>query len=171
MQEKRENITKTIHRLNEYITKTGTTFNKLALELGLSNSYFSKMVRNNGSIGSDIIENILRIHPDINADWLLTGRGCMLRNDLNNGSILVESAPTITPTSSAEESLLYKMYKEKDIEVGTLKEEIGALKLKIKQLEESKSLNQSETAKNVSTKKYSSHNAGNATSANAQSKE
>ncbi|MCM0236702.1 helix-turn-helix transcriptional regulator [Bacteroides fragilis] len=36
------------------------------------------MVKNNGSIGSDIIENILRIYPDVNADWLLTGRGPML---------------------------------------------------------------------------------------------
>lgn len=81
MQEKEENNTKTIHRLSEYITSSGITFNKLALELGLSNSYFSKMVKNNGSIGSDIIENILRVHPNINGDWLLTGRGEMLRNE------------------------------------------------------------------------------------------
>lgn len=79
MQEKEENITKTIHRLSKYITTIGSTFNKLAIELGISNSYFSKMVKNGGSIGSDIIENILRIHPDINPDWLITGQGNMLR--------------------------------------------------------------------------------------------
>lgn len=82
MQEKSENITKTIGRLSEYITHSGMTFNKLATELGLSNSYFSKMVKNNGSIGSDIIENILRAHPELNADWLITGRGGMLRHEV-----------------------------------------------------------------------------------------
>lgn len=79
MQGKEENITKTIHRLQEYITNKGISFNKLAIELGLSNSYFSKMVKNGGSIGSDVIEKILRIHTDINANWLLTGQGDMLK--------------------------------------------------------------------------------------------
>lgn len=90
MQEKSENITKAIGRLCEYITYSGITFNKLATELGLSNSYFSKMVKNNGSIGSDVIENILRIHPELNADWLITGRGSMLRHEPTS----TNSAPT-----------------------------------------------------------------------------
>lgn len=90
MQEKSENITKAIGRLCEYITYSGITFNKLATELGLSNSYFSKMVKNNGSIGSDVIENILRIHPELNADWLITGRGSMLRHE----STSINSAST-----------------------------------------------------------------------------
>ena len=90
MQEKSENITKAICRFCEYITYSGITFNKLASELGLSNSYFSKMVKNNGSIGSDVIENILRIHPELNADWLITGRGSMLRHEPTS----TNSAPT-----------------------------------------------------------------------------
>lgn len=93
MQEKSENITKTIDRLSEYITHSGMTFNKLATELGLSNSYFSKMVKNNGSIGSDIIENILRAHPELNADWLITGRGRMLRHE-------VAATNTVSTTST-----------------------------------------------------------------------
>ena len=48
MQEKKENNTKTIHRLSEYITKSDISFNKLSLELGLSNSYFSKWLRMEG---------------------------------------------------------------------------------------------------------------------------
>lgn len=74
-----ENSKKSIHRLQEYITFKGTSLNKLAAELGLSNSYFSKMVRNSGSIGSDIIEKIIRSYPDLNAEWLLTGNGNMLK--------------------------------------------------------------------------------------------
>mgnify|MGYP000007731920 CR=1 FL=1 len=48
------------------------------------------MVKNNGSIGSDVIENILRIHPELNADWLITGRGSMLRHEPTS----TNSAPT-----------------------------------------------------------------------------
>lgn len=96
MQEKKENITKTIHRLLEYITNKNITFNKLAIELGLSNSYFSKMYKNGGSIGSDVIEKILRIHTDINANWLLTGRGSML-NDQASGAPFVSVPGHETP--------------------------------------------------------------------------
>lgn len=67
----------------------------------------------------------------IDFNWLLTGRGSMLRDDPDNGSVPV-SCPAVPPI---DESLIYKMYKEKDTEVGQLKEEIGALKLKISQLE------------------------------------
>lgn len=81
MQNNSENNTKLIHRLDEYIVKKGLSFNKLAIELGLSNSYFSKMVKNAGSVGSDVIEKILRTHPDLSAEWLLVGRGEMLTTD------------------------------------------------------------------------------------------
>lgn len=131
MQEKKENNTKTIHRLSEYITKFDISFNKLSLELGLSNSYFSKMVKNGGSIGSDIIENILRIHPDINANWLLTGEGSMLRDN----KIPEESKRSSTPISPTEESIIYRMYKEKDEENKVLIRENGRLEERIRQLE------------------------------------
>ena len=89
------------------------------------------MVKNGGSIGSDIIENILRIHPDINANWLLTGEGSMLRDN----KIPEESKRSSTPISPTEESIIYRMYKEKDEENKTLIEEIGGLKERIRQLE------------------------------------
>lgn len=108
MQEKQENITKTIQRLNEYITIKGLSFNKLATKLGLSNSYFSKMLRNNGSIGSDIIENILREYPEINGDWLISGRGVMFHtNDyeqkkITDSPIAEEEALKITPANKSK---------------------------------------------------------------------
>lgn len=75
-----ENNTKTIHRLQEYCTSIGISLNRIAVDLGISNSYFSKMVRKSGSIGSDILEKILLHYPDINPEWLLTGKGDMKKN-------------------------------------------------------------------------------------------
>lgn len=67
---------------------------------------------------------------EISAEWLLTGKGSMLRREQSQ-------VPKITSAESSlnEESLLYKMYEKKDAEVSVLKEEIGALKLRISQLE------------------------------------
>lgn len=103
----------------------------------------------------------------ISADWLLTGEGSMLRS--NESSEVKKQDNTVT--SAAEESIVYKLYKEKDAEVGQLKEEIGALKLKLSQYisdEEQDHPKGLGDAKDASTKKSSSPNADSVTSATAQ---
>lgn len=68
-------ITKPIERIFYFAELKGISIHKLSLEIGVSNSYFSKMKKNRASIGSDIIEKILRRYTDLNAEWLLTGNG------------------------------------------------------------------------------------------------
>lgn len=79
MQEKEENITKIIHRLQEYVKCKHITLNQISVSIGASNSYFSKMAKNDGSIGEEVIRKILLFYDDLEADWLLTGRGEMLK--------------------------------------------------------------------------------------------
>ena len=43
--------------------------------LGVSGNYF----RNTESVSAEPLAKLITIYPDINADWLLTGRGSMLR--------------------------------------------------------------------------------------------
>lgn len=178
MQDKEENNTKLIHRLSVYITESGTTFNKLAIELGLSNSYFSKMLKKGGSIGSDIIENILRMHPDINADWLLTGRGLMFANETLSS----------LPASYTDASLIYKIYKEeqermanqlreKDARIKELTgqmlqmaEEIGRMKEQVKD-RELESLNVEQPVENAIIKNRLCKQTMPVDSANARSQE
>lgn len=75
-----ENITKTVERIAYFVDKKGISLNKFSQQLGVSNSYFSKMIKNRASVGSDIIENILRLYPELNTNWLLTGDGEMLNS-------------------------------------------------------------------------------------------
>jgi len=82
-----EYFTKTIQRLTYFVETKGLSLNKLSVQIGVSNSYFSKMVRNNASIGSDILEKILRSFPELNAEWLLTGAGEMTNDLLKVGEI------------------------------------------------------------------------------------
>ena len=92
MQKKCENFTKIIERLSQFIDYQGETFNKLATDIGVSNSYFSKMVKSNGSLGEDIIRKILLNYEHLSPEWLLIGKGEMIKSDKNT---LVETQDII----------------------------------------------------------------------------
>jgi len=98
-----ENITKTIDRLSLFLDSQGMSFNKLSLMIGVSNSYFYKMVRNRASVGSDILEKIVRIYPNLSSEWLLTGKGTMLKEIDSNNS----------PQSSFENELNFEEFEKK----------------------------------------------------------
>lgn len=74
----------------------------------------------------------LAYYTEINTEWLVLGIGSMLRS---NEKTKVEQYVSQNNIASNDESIIYKLYKEKDIEVGQLKEEIGVLKTRIQQLE------------------------------------
>ncbi|MCM1302095.1 MAG: helix-turn-helix domain-containing protein [Alistipes senegalensis] len=76
MQEESEKI---IHRLKKYVDSKGISLNQIAVEIGVSNSYFSKMLKNSGSMGEDIVRKILLFYEDINVEWFVTGNGDMLK--------------------------------------------------------------------------------------------
>ncbi len=81
MQIKRENFTNISERIAYLIDYLNVSTNKFSNTIGASNSYFNKLIKNGGSIGSDRIEKILRAYPEINPEWLITGEGAMLKND------------------------------------------------------------------------------------------
>lgn len=63
----------------KYVEYKGISINKFSAEIGVSNSYFSKQSKINGSIGSKIVQEIVKKYEDLNIDWLISGRGEMLR--------------------------------------------------------------------------------------------
>lgn len=70
-----------LKRLKEFIDANNLSIAAFEKSIGMSNASFGKSLKNNGAIGSDKLENILKVYPDINPDWLLTGRGSMLKSD------------------------------------------------------------------------------------------
>ncbi len=79
-----ENFTKIIGRLKLYLDFKGYTFNQLAVAIGVSNSYFSKMLKSNGSLGEDITKKILLFYDEVNPEWLILGKGSMLKKESKN---------------------------------------------------------------------------------------
>lgn len=70
---------KAINRLSQYIEAKGIIPKDFEETCDLSNGYIGKQLRVSGSIGSDIIEKIATVYPDLNVTWLITGKGYMIQ--------------------------------------------------------------------------------------------
>ncbi len=78
---------KTIDRLMQFIKHAGLSARQFDLSIGASNGYTLRMKKNNASVGSDVIENILRVYPQLNVVWLLTGNGSMLKKKIEEQTL------------------------------------------------------------------------------------
>lgn len=68
----------TLKRIKEFIDYRGLTIRSFELSVGFSNGAFASQLKNQRTIGVDKLENILNTYPELNANWLLTGKGRML---------------------------------------------------------------------------------------------
>ncbi|WP_088341199.1 hypothetical protein [Robiginitalea sediminis] len=84
---------KTIDRLLEFIKETGLSARQFDISIGASNGYTLRMHKNRASIGSDVIESIIRTYPDLNVVWLLTGEGKMLKSQEEEEILDFDSLP------------------------------------------------------------------------------
>ena len=66
----------------DFIEFKGRKKNTIYKETGLSNGYFDKVKE----LGADKIERIISIFPDLNLEWLITGKGTMLKEMANSHS-------------------------------------------------------------------------------------
>lgn len=76
--------------------KNAKTFEE---KCGLSNSYIANSKKGNGSIGSDMIAKIMSGFPQLNIEWLCSGKGSMLKQEvlffsevLGNRNVTIEIA-------------------------------------------------------------------------------
>lgn len=74
-------MSRVLIRIKQYLDLKGVSIRAFELRCGFSNGSFASQLRNGKTMGVDRLENILNAFPDINAEWLLTGKGDML-NDL-----------------------------------------------------------------------------------------
>ncbi|PPL02131.1 hypothetical protein [Parapedobacter indicus] len=67
-----------LKRIKCYLDHKEIKISAFEKSVGFSNGSFSGQLKRNRTIGLDKLENILKIYPDLNANWVLTGRGEML---------------------------------------------------------------------------------------------
>ena len=99
----------TTERVVLYIEYKGISKYKFCKDLGFSN----KFLDNSSNMGTDKACKILHYFPEIDAEWLLTGKGKMLKKDIE------ASISTIT-----ENNLDYKELAEARLEIIVAKDEI-----------------------------------------------
>lgn len=100
----------------QYLEKKGISKYKFYKETGLSNGFLDK----GENIGSDKCEIILSHYPDIRAEWLITGRGEMVkegpkyqeRKSESTASDLTHSYTRLSPGSQKSDTDLLLEYAE-----------------------------------------------------------
>lgn len=78
-----------LNRLKQFIDFKGISVSAFEHSVGMSNASFGKSLKNNGAIGTDKLEKILNVYPEISPTWLLTGEGNMFIGNVSqsqNGS-------------------------------------------------------------------------------------
>lgn len=105
-----------LDRIKQFIDHKGIAVSAFERSIGMSNASFGKSLKNGGAIGTDKLENFLKIYPEVSPVWLLTGEGEMLKQN----EIDPENAEPIL------KQLLEKITEQAE-EIGQLKERIAQL--------------------------------------------
>lgn len=128
-----------LDRIKQYIDLKGITISAFERSIGMSNASFGKSLKNGGAIGSDKLENILRVYPDLSPLWLMTGVGDMLVSD-DKPEVVTQSP------SNSDLDLTFRLMARIEKQA----EEIGRLKERNAQLEREKEQLELELSRGIS---------------------
>ncbi len=78
---------KTIDRISLFIEHQGISQNAFDVSIGRPKGYIGKQSRSKASIGSDILETILRTYKNLNPQWLISGEGEMVKVSRNENEV------------------------------------------------------------------------------------
>lgn len=131
-----------IERIHQFIDTTELNVSEFSKSIHVSNGYFAKQKAGNSNVGSQIIEKIVSLYPQVNADWIITGRGKMLYEENNNTptqvSTLNESPEPYrkkeSDSNDRTEDFFFEILARKEKEIRDLNREIGELKYKYESL-------------------------------------
>jgi chaperonin cofactor prefoldin len=73
-------MTNALLRIKQFIDYKKISLRSFELSIEMSNGSFTSQLKNGKTIGVDKLEKILQKYDDLNPDWVLTGKGAMLRN-------------------------------------------------------------------------------------------
>jgi|TARA_R100000027_G_scaffold24414_1_gene17783 hypothetical protein len=105
-----------INRIEDFINRNKLSIRAFEKKVGMSNGVLHNAIKNNKDIRASWVSIIIDVYPEINAEWLLTGKGEMTKTDLQPQKI--------------EDSKIYDLFSNE------LKREINDLKRRIQRLED-----------------------------------
>ena len=69
---------KIIDRIILFIRHKNLSMRAFDISIGVGNGYTSKQSKSGASVGSDVLERIIDVYPDLNPLWLISGKGDMV---------------------------------------------------------------------------------------------
>lgn len=99
-----DNISTIKDRILTFLNSEGIKKADFYSTTGISDSNF-KGKNLSSQLGGDAIVKVLTSYPELSADWLLTGAGSMLKDDLNGIQTADEANPSTLPTTSMNPSI------------------------------------------------------------------
>ena len=113
-------MSKTINRIVEFVSHMGMSVRQFDISIGAANGYTLRMEKNNASVGSDVIERIVKTYPRLNLVWLITGKGQMFIDQTD----IKESPAKVDIEAFINEKLNEKWSEEKKALLDEILEEI-----------------------------------------------
>lgn len=98
-----ENLTEIKSRLIQFAKAKGFTREEFYKKIGIDGANF-RGKNASSELGSDKIVSILQVFPELNSDWLLLGKGEMLRSE----------APKPAPSSADSDKIWKEILADKD---------------------------------------------------------
>ena len=115
---------KTIDRLIQFINHIDMSARQFDISIGASNGYTLRMKKNQASIGSDVIETILKVYPQLNVAWLITGEGEMLKAKEVSEILEFEDLSKLKRTE-IEQLIEKKIRSRQEIEIKSIIKEVS----------------------------------------------
>ena len=114
-------------RLMKFMSYREMSASRFERMCGLSNGYFNKL-RN--APGLDKIDKMLRVFPELNREWVLTGEGSMLNEGYTTFEpvgLATPMSPTAMTETEKEVVLLQAKLEEKEKMIDLLKQQLEEL--------------------------------------------
>ena len=86
-------------RLKNFLYFKHVKVSNFESEIGFSNGYVNSVRK---SIGNDKLERIVEHYPELNIEWLLVGKGEMLKSSAQNSAIVNEPETPYTTNTTAK---------------------------------------------------------------------
>jgi len=117
-------MSKTINRIIQLLNALNLSARQFDMSIGTANGYTLRMQKNNASVGSDVIERIIKEYPQVNLVWLITGKGNMFISQTKDTSLRSEAEIE----AYINERINQKLSKEKKALLNEILKEIEDIK-------------------------------------------
>ena len=123
-------------RLKQFIDYLGISTRNFEQKISTSNGQIARFLTKGTTIQSDIMSKIFDVFPDLNPDWLLLGKGEMLRSE----------AQKTAPSSAEAEKIWKEILADKENKIEALIRENERLRLQLEHLKKKAASSSDETA-------------------------